>query len=213
MTTEPTTWRTGSATSASSCRRGRSATRGRGSRCSPRRASRATPTRRSPTPPRCTRFTGVAPSVALHIPWDRVDDYGDAGQARRRPRRAHRHHQLQRLPGRRLHAGLGHQPGPAGPAEGHRPPARVRRHHGRHRVARPQAVVLRRHQLPRPGRHRGPSGPAGRGAGRGLRPPRRRPAVPARVQAVRAGLLHDGRARLGHGVRCTAWRSGRRRRS
>ena len=23
------------------------------------------------------RFTGVAPSVALHIPWDRVDDYGD----------------------------------------------------------------------------------------------------------------------------------------
>src|SRR5881398_291035 len=22
------------------------------------------------------RFTGVAPSVALHIPWDRVDDYG-----------------------------------------------------------------------------------------------------------------------------------------
>jgi L-rhamnose isomerase/sugar isomerase len=23
------------------------------------------------------RYTGVAPSVALHIPWDRVDDYGD----------------------------------------------------------------------------------------------------------------------------------------
>jgi L-rhamnose isomerase / sugar isomerase len=23
------------------------------------------------------RFTGVAPTVALHIPWDRVDDYGD----------------------------------------------------------------------------------------------------------------------------------------
>src|ERR1044071_2861301 len=23
------------------------------------------------------RFTGVAPSVALHIPWDKVDDYGD----------------------------------------------------------------------------------------------------------------------------------------
>src|ERR671937_564271 len=22
------------------------------------------------------RYTGVAPSVALHIPWDRVDDYG-----------------------------------------------------------------------------------------------------------------------------------------
>jgi len=23
------------------------------------------------------RYTGVAPSVALHIPWDRVDDYAD----------------------------------------------------------------------------------------------------------------------------------------
>ncbi|MGH9105697.1 MAG: L-rhamnose isomerase, partial [Acidimicrobiales bacterium] len=23
------------------------------------------------------RLTGVAPSVALHIPWDRVDDYAD----------------------------------------------------------------------------------------------------------------------------------------
>ncbi|HEV7604973.1 MAG TPA: hypothetical protein VGO15_08390, partial [Candidatus Limnocylindrales bacterium] len=23
------------------------------------------------------RFTGIAPSVALHIPWDRVDDFGD----------------------------------------------------------------------------------------------------------------------------------------
>ena len=23
------------------------------------------------------RFTGIAPSVAIHIPWDRVDDYGD----------------------------------------------------------------------------------------------------------------------------------------
>ena len=23
------------------------------------------------------RFTGVAPSVALHIPWDQVDDYAD----------------------------------------------------------------------------------------------------------------------------------------
>jgi L-rhamnose isomerase/sugar isomerase len=31
------------------------------------------------------RFTGVAPTVALHIPWDRVDDYGDlARHARER---------------------------------------------------------------------------------------------------------------------------------
>ena len=34
-------------------------------------------TRRSPTPPRSTAFTGVAPTVALHIPWDKVDDYAD----------------------------------------------------------------------------------------------------------------------------------------
>jgi L-rhamnose isomerase/sugar isomerase len=26
------------------------------------------------------RFTGVAPSVALHIPWDKVDDYADLGR-------------------------------------------------------------------------------------------------------------------------------------
>ena len=31
------------------------------------------------------RFTGVAPTVALHIPWDKVDDYADL--ARRRGRR------------------------------------------------------------------------------------------------------------------------------
>ncbi|MEV0718928.1 L-rhamnose isomerase [Asanoa sp. NPDC050611] len=31
------------------------------------------------------RFTGVAPTVALHIPWDKVDDYGDlAGYAKER---------------------------------------------------------------------------------------------------------------------------------
>ena len=122
-------------------------------------------------------------------------------QARGRPRRAHRRHQLQRVPGRRLHARLGDQPRPADPAQGHRPPARVRRHHGRDRVTRPQAVVLRRHQLSRPGRHRRPSGSPRRGTGRGVRAARRRSALPARVQAVRAGVLHDGRARLGHGVR------------
>ena len=55
-------------------------------------------------------------------------------------------------------------PDRGGPAQGDRPPARVRRHHGRDRLARPEAVVLRRHQLPGPGRHPGPAGPAGRGA-------------------------------------------------
>ena len=31
------------------------------------------------------RFTGLAPTVALHIPWDRVDDYGKLARARRGP--------------------------------------------------------------------------------------------------------------------------------
>ena len=97
-----------------------------------------------------------------------------AGRARRRPRHQHRRRQRQRLPGRRLQARQRLQPRPAGAREGPGPPARVRRHHGRHRVAGPQAVVRRRHQLPRPGRHRGPPGPAGRGPGRGLRAARPR---------------------------------------
>ena len=50
----------------------------------------------------------------------------------------------------------------------------VHRHHGRDRLARPQAVVLRRHELPRPGRHPRPPGPPRRGARGRLRPARRR---------------------------------------
>ena len=65
-------------------------------------------------------------------------------------------------------------PDAARPAEGARPPARLHRHHGRDRLARPQAVVLRRDELPRPGRHPRPPGPAGRGARRRPRPARRR---------------------------------------
>ena len=127
------------------------------------------------------------------------------------------HDQLQHLPGRRLHAGQRLPPGRARPAQGHRPPARVRRHHGRDRLARPEAVVRRRHELPGPGRHPRPPGPAGRGA---RRPSTRGSATDqrmrARVQVLRAGVLHDRRARLGHGATRTASRSatagaGRRR--
>ena len=108
------------------------------------------------------RFTGVAPTVALHIPWDKVDDYAAPGAVRRGAGRRARRDQHQRLPGRRLQARQRHQPRPGGAAQGDRPPARVRRHHGRDRLARPEAVVLRRHQLPGPGRHAGPAGPARR---------------------------------------------------
>ena len=58
------------------------------------------------------------------------------------------------------------QPRPPGAPQGRGAPAGVRRHHGRDRVPRPEAVVRRRHQLPRPGRHPRPPGPAGGGAGR-----------------------------------------------
>ena len=50
------------------------------------------------------RFTGAAPTVALHIPWDRVDDYDELAKLRGRPRRAARHDQLEHVPGRRLQA-------------------------------------------------------------------------------------------------------------
>ncbi len=50
------------------------------------------------------RYTGLAPSVALHIPWDLVDDYAALGAT---PRNwcAARHDQLERVPGRRLQFG------------------------------------------------------------------------------------------------------------
>ena len=76
-------------------------------------------------------FTGVAPRVALHIPWDRVDDYAELGP-RRQPRRADRGDQRERVPGRRLHA-RDRSPHPERRVrrKATRPSARVRRHHGR----------------------------------------------------------------------------------
>ena len=145
--------------------------------------------------------TGTAPTVSLHIPWDKVDDYDQARRACRRAWSDHRRDQLQHLPGRRLQARVGHQPGPEGPPQGRRPPAGMRRHHGRHRLAGPEALVRRRHQLPGPGRHPVPAGPAGRGARRGVRAARRRAADAARVQALRARVLHHRRTGLGHLLR------------
>ena len=65
--------------------------------------------------------TGLAPSVALHIPWDRVDDFDKLAPPRRGPRRPPRHDQHEHVPGRRLHA---RQPVPrrrAGPGQGRSP--------------------------------------------------------------------------------------------
>jgi hypothetical protein len=123
-----------------------------------------TPRRRSPTPPVHQVHRRRADRRAAHPvgPGRRLR----GAAATPRSRASARRDQLQRLPGRRLQARLGHQPRPGGPPQGHRPPARVRRHHGRDRLARPEALVLRRHQLPRPGRHARPPGPARRGAAR-----------------------------------------------
>ena len=50
------------------------------------------------------RLTGVAPSVALHIPWDRVDDYG-RWRSTRPTRVAHRGYKPERVPGGRVPPG------------------------------------------------------------------------------------------------------------
>ena len=50
------------------------------------------------------RLTGVAPTVALHIPWDRVDDYGELAKYAADQGVRGRDDQLQRVPGRRLQA-------------------------------------------------------------------------------------------------------------
>ena len=52
---------------------------GPASRCSPKRAS-TTPFEKLEDAAQVHRYTGVAPSVALHIPWDRVDDYEALGK-------------------------------------------------------------------------------------------------------------------------------------
>ncbi len=114
---------------------------------------------------RCTGSPASRRRVALHIPWDRVDDYARARPARARiaaSRSAPINSNVFQDDDYKL--GSVTNPDPGGAAQGDRPPARVRRHHGRDRVARPEAVVLRRHQLPRPGQHPGPAGPARRGA-------------------------------------------------
>ena len=82
----------------------------------PARRARATRTRRSPTPPQVHRYTGVAPTVALHIPWDKVDDYADLARHAADCGVALGHHQLEHVPGRRLHARQRLPPGSAGPA-------------------------------------------------------------------------------------------------
>ncbi len=94
------------------------------------------------------RFTGVAPSVALHIPWDRVDDYGDLAKhaADLGVRIGAINSNVFQDDDYMLGSVTNPDPRIRRKATDHL--LDVRRHHGRNRVARPQAVVLRRHQLP-----------------------------------------------------------------
>ena len=119
------------------------------------------------------RFTGVAPSMAVHIPWDKVDDYTALARyaAERGIRIGAVNANVFQDDDYKLGSVCNPDPRIRKKAVAHL--LELRRRHGRHRVARPQAVVRRRHQLPRPGRHRGPAGPAGRCAPGGLRAARR----------------------------------------
>ena len=96
------------------------------------------------------RLTGICPSVAIHIPWDRVDDFGELAQyvgslnmrigAKPEP-----------LPGGRLQARKRLQPRRSRAPQGYRPPHRVRRDRTRVGLGDPLPLVRRRHQLRRPG--------------------------------------------------------------
>ena len=147
------------------------------------------------------RFTGLAPQRLPAHPVGPGRRLRRPALLRRGPRRRARHHQLQHLPGRRLQA---RRPDPhrqADPAEGDRPPPRLHRRDGRDRVARPQDLAGRGHQLPGPGRPARSSGPAGRGPRHDLRADRRGAAPGARVQVLRAGVLPHRRPGLGYVVR------------
>ena len=95
------------------------------------------------------RFTGLAPLVSLHIPWDLVDDFGalrtyaeDLGVALGTINSNTFQDDDYKLGSADPHR-------PEGPAEGDRPPPGVRRRDGPDRVARPQDLAGRGHELPR----------------------------------------------------------------
>ena len=192
--------------SGSNCPRGPSATRAPASRCSPNPGHRRTPEEKIADAARVHLMTGCAPSVALHIPWDRVDDFDKL---------------------RRLAGDLGIRIGTIntntfqdddyklGSLTHVEDRIRAKAIAHMHECIDIMNVVGSRDlkiwlpdgtNYPGQGDFRRPPGEAGRVAPRGL-PPARPTATPgARVQAVRAGLLLDGRPGLGHVVRAVRWR-------
>ena len=148
------------------------------------------------------RLTGLAPVGRAAHPVGPGRRLRRAARLRRGPRRRARHDQLQHLPGRRLQARRPDPHRPEDPPEGDRPPPRLRRRHGRDRVARPQDLARRRHQLRRPGRPARPPGPAGRVARHDLRAasaPEQR--LVLEYKFFEPAFYAHRRARLGHGVR------------
>ena len=73
------------------------------------------------------RLTGTAGAVALHFPWDAVDDIQALARLHRGLRPARRRRQPEPLPGSRLRPRLGHEPRPGHPRQGRGAPAGVHR--------------------------------------------------------------------------------------
>ena len=165
------------------------------------RRAAATRSRSSRTPPQVHRHTGVAPSVALHIPWDRVDDFGAAARVTR-PRSACASARSTRTSSR--------SPSTSSAASATRT-QRVRRRAIDHLLECIEiagqtgseldlALARRRHELPGPGLALRAPRAARRVAAGGLRSAARRDRAARRVQALRAGVLRHRPRRLGLGA-------------
>ena len=118
-------------------------------------------------------MTGLAPSVALHIPWDDVDDFAKLGE-----HAASLGMRLGTINSNTFQddiyklGSLAH-PDAAVRQQRDRPSLPVHRDHARDRIGRPEDLARRRHQLSRPGRHPWSAGATRRGAGDDLRTARR----------------------------------------
>ena len=91
-------------------------------------------------------LTGLAPRVALHIPWDKVDEYGVL-KASRASLASAWDGQLQHLPGRHT-SSVAPPRRQGGAAAGRRPPSRVSGGDGSDRVPGPEDLARRRHNYP-----------------------------------------------------------------
>ena len=160
-------------------------------------ACRATRSRRSPTRPGAPVHRG-GPAVALHIPWDRVDDYAVLAShaADHGMRLGAINSNLFQDDDYKLgsldhpdaaRAGQGDRPSSGSASTSWTPPARG-----------PEALVARRHRTTRARTTSAPARTAWPTRCADLRAARRAPAPGAGVQVLRARLLHDRRPRLGH---------------